>query len=554
MTAATIIHINQEGFEATARKLCIAAGVGGTFELVCENGNGTVFSGELQGPVADAASGDELYYGDFSAWRNEGTYRIRVGESAVSARFAIGERPYESLHKALLKSFYYQRCGVALEERWAGPWKHAACHLEHGSVYGEPGVRLPSAGGWHDAGDYGKYIVPAAKAVADLLLAYELFPQSFDDELDIPESGNGVADVLDEVRFELEWMFKLQREDGSVFHKLTTHQFPGFQCMPEHDVAELVFSPVSAAATADLAASFALASRIYGELDADFSARLLAAAERAWQWLERQDEWSGFRNPRDIGTGEYGDREVRDEMYWAAAELYRATGEGGYKRKLVELLAQGEEGQQGEQGEQDGFDLAGLGWASVAGYGTIACLMLPDELRDEAVHERLRAFWLKRAEQLVAVHDQTGYKLTLPDDQYIWGSNMLVLNNAMHLAVADRLLGMSGVREYALDNMHYLLGRNALGQCYVTGFGERLWQNPHHRPSAGDGVKEPIPGMVAGGPNVGLQDDIAKAELSGLPPARCFIDHAGSYSTGEMTVYWNSPAVFVAAYIDSNRA
>lgn len=543
MTATGIIHINQEGYETNARKLCIVAGVGGAFELVSDSGNETVFTGELQGPVADAASGDELYYGDFSAWREEGAYRIRAGEGDVSARFVIAERPYGALHKALLKSFYYQRCGVALEERWAGPWQHAACHLEHGSVHGEPGVRLPSAGGWHDAGDYGKYIVPAAKAVADLLLAYALFPQSFDDALDIPESGNGVADVLDEARFELEWMFLMQREDGSVFHKLTTHQFPGFQCMPEHDVAELVFSPVSAAATADLAASFALASRIYGELDGDFAARLLAAAERAWQWLERQDEWSGFRNPRDIGTGEYGDREVRDEVYWAAAELYRTTGSPVYKRKLDELL---------EQGLQGDFDMVELGWASVGGYGTMACLMLPDGQLDAAVRERLRALWLERAGQLVAVHERTGYKLTLPDDKYIWGSNMLVLNNAMHLAVADRLLGMSGVREYALDNMHYLLGRNALDQSYVTGFGERVWQNPHHRPSAGDGVKEPVPGMVAGGPNVGLQDDIAKAELAGMPPARCFIDHAGSYSTGEMTVYWNSPAVFVAAYIDSS--
>jgi endoglucanase len=102
-----------------------------------------------------------------------------------------------------------------------------------------------------------------------------------------------------------------------------------------------------------------------------------------------------------------------------------------------------------------------------------------------------------------------------------------------------------------MEHFHYILGRNSLNQCFVTGFGSKPIINPHHRPSVGDSIDDAVPGLISGGPNKNLQDDCAKEQLMGLPPARCFIDHKDSYSTNEITIYWNSPAVFVAAFCDS---
>jgi endoglucanase len=305
--------------------------------------------------------------------------------------------------------------------------------------------------------------------------------------------------------------------------------------MPEDDAAELVFSPVSAAATGAFAASMAMASRTYGAYDAELSAACRDAAVRAWNWLKAAPDRSGFRNPSGIHTGEYGDETTDDEAYWAAAELYRATGRAEYREAFHAAL------------DSAAFPLCELGWADVGGYGTLAYLRLDPELADGATREKLLRVWLERADALMARCRQDGYRISLAPDQYIWGSNMVLMNQAMHLIFASRFSGNPAYREAALDHWHYLLGLNPLGLSYVTGIGERAVRHPHHRPSVGDGIDDPVPGMVAGGPNRHLQDEAARRELQGMPPALCYVDHPDSYSTNEMTIYWNSPAVFVSA-------
>lgn len=533
-----ILTVNQIGYPAPAPKSFRYAGPGGAFEVIHAATGEVAFSGETAPSRQDEAAGTPVSLGDFSGLTEPGTYRIRMN-GETSSPFVIANDPYADLHTGLLKAFYFFRCGCELKEEFAGPWAHQACHLAEGIVYGEPDRRRDSAGGWHDAGDYGKYTGPGAKAVADLLLAYELYPQAFRRTVPLPESDGRTPDVLHECRYELEWLLKMQDErTGGAFHKLTTKQFPALDVMPEDDLAELYFLPVSAAATGCFAAVMAMAARIYRLFDGAFADRCLDAAKRAWRWLLDHPEVPGFKNPADIGTGEYGDAQDLDERYWAAAELFRATGDEAFHEAFKRLALQQ-------------FPKFELGWADMGAYGSLAYLLDGPENTDPALYARLKEELLTEADKLLAICSGDGYGISLTPADYIWGSNMVVMNRAMLLLMAFRFGGKTEYEHAALDHVHYLLGRNALDYSYVTGYGDRPVMHPHHRPSVGDRVTEPVPGLVIGGPNRGLNDDCMMEHLQGEAPARCFIDDELSYAGNEVTIYWNSPAVFVVSHFVS---
>lgn len=530
------IAVNQLGYRSTDAKIAMIAGEGGRFRLVDHASGAVVWQGDTMSAVDDQASGIKVSRGDFSVWSQPGAYRIEAGEGHSSYPFVISDAVYEEAHQALLKAFYFFRCGMELEEKYAGPWKHAACHLTPALVYGEEPRRIDAWGGWHDAGDYGKYVVPGAKAVADLLLAYECYPQAFEGALPLPESDGVMPDVLHECRYELEWLLRMQEgESGGAYHKLTTLQFPGPDVMPEADTAELYISPISATATGCFAGVMAMAARVYAPHDAAFAASCLKAAEQAWAWLERHCKYPGFRNPAEVFTGEYGDEQDLDERYWAAAELYRTTGEARYHEAFRGLAG------------QDAFDKYELGWADMGGYGTISYLLSERE-NEPQLAARLLAGLQQRADELAAVSREDGFGISLRPEQYIWGSNMLVMNHAMLLLIADRLLGSQTYERCALEHVHYLFGANVVGISYVTGLGSRPILHPHHRPSEGDGIEAPVPGLVSGGPNYGKQDEYAREHLADKAPAASFADVMESYATNEVTIYWNSPAVFVLSH------
>lgn len=532
------ITINQVGYPIHSKKIAIFKGRGGEFRVVNNTTKEVVFHGHTGEPRRDDASGVIVHIGDFSLIQEPGQYHIEQDGRDSSGSFMIVDRPYHQLHKGLLKAFYYFRCGVDLEEKFAEQWNHKACHLTTGIVYGEPNTLLDSCGGWHDAGDYGKYSGPGAKAVADLLLAYELYPESFSEPIPLPESDTHTPDVLHECRVELEWLMKMQEvQTGGVFHKLTTLNFPALDVMPEDDDSDLYFSPISAAATGCFAGVMAMAARIYMPFDSDFAESCLKAAIVAWNWLEANPTVPGFKNPSDITTGEYGDEQDLDERYWAAAELFRSTGDESYHRAFQAL-------------SKETFSKIQLGWADMGGYGTISYLLHGEEQVNKSLYTELKKEWLKEANRLVQQGNQDGYLISLRSEDYIWGSNMLVLNNAMVLLIAYGLHEDPDYETCALNHLHYLMGRNVLDISYVTGFGDHPVMNPHHRPSVGDDVVAPVPGMVAGGPDQGLHDDYVREHLQGKPAAQCFADHEDSYSTNEVTIYWNSPAVFLVSHFN----
>lgn len=529
------ITVNQIGYLLQGEKLAAFTGPEHEFKVVDMDSGTVAFEGRTSAARYDEVSGVSVHTGDFSEVRTGGRYRIEQGDGTTSVSFMISEKPYHDLQQGLLKAFYYYRCGEELTEEYAGDWKHQACHTSEGIVYGHPEHRRDCSGGWHDAGDYGKYSGPGAKAIADMLLAYELYPSAFAKAIPIPESDGNTPDVLLECKVELDWLFKMQdSQTGGVYHKLTTLSFPDLDVMPEDDTADLYFSPISATATGDFAGVMAMAARVYESFDSAYAKKCFEAAVRAWGWLAQHPDVPGFTNPPEISTGEYGDSNDKDERYWAAAELYRTTGKEEYHQAFLELA-------------QLDFPKYSLGWGDMGCYGTLAYLLNGEDHADSDVYNSLKDGLLAEAERLTEQSRADGYKISLTEEDYIWGSNMLVMNNAMLLLVAEHVSGESAFADCALDHLHYLMGRNVLDISYVTGFGERAVMNPHHRPSVGDQVADPVPGLVSGGPDRGLHDEYVVEHLQGKPAAQCFVDHELSYSTNEVTIYWNSPAVFVTA-------
>lgn len=502
----------------------------------------------------DAASGDMAWQADFSELEQPGMYKIEDESGTYSHTFKVDEEIYNELNQLLCKALYYQRCGMELKEEYAGVFSRKGCHEKDAVLY-EEYVRMCSGdldekelqhfdvrGGWHDAGDYGRYTTAAATALGHILYAWKWFPESFAAGLKIPESGNGIPDILNECLYELKWMLKMQRADGAVWHKLTTLRHANF-VMPCEDKEQLLLSEISSMACGDFVAIMALASRVYAAYDADFAKQALGAAQQTWKWLETHTEYVGFQNPKESNTGEYGDGSDKDERFWAAVEMYYATGLETYLDTAETYL-------------KDIQNKTALGWADMAGFGGLALidgLMTGRESQctaERRLQEQYKDYFLQEAEHLLQTSDKCGYKVALSAKEYCWGSNMVVLNRGIILAVAHLLSGDRDYHEGAQQQMDYLLGVNAVDYSYVTGVGERAFCNPHNRVTEADGIPETIPGFVSGGPNGRPADEKAEWLIKPrTPPMKCYLDIWECYSLNEITIYWNSPAIFLAAFL-----
>ena len=528
--SAAGIRVNQVGYRPGAVKIAVFAGIGSDgegFTVVDEEGGGVVFEGALSDAIDNPWAGETDRLADFSALTRPGSYRVVSTGGVESPAFAIGEDVYGELLRSAARMLYMQRCGVGTDPAFAGVWAHPACHTSPATVYGS-GESIDVSGGWHDAGDYGRYVVSGAKAAADLMLACELRGGVLDD-VGIPESGDGLDDLLQEARYELDWLLKMQAASGGVYHKVSGAVFPAF-IAPEREQAALIVCPVSNTATGDFAAVMAMAARLYADAWPEQAEAYLEAARRAWDYLSRHGDEPGFRNPDGVSTGEYPDDDDRDERFWAAAELARTTGEAQYRRAASALLASGDLPQ-------------GLGWQEVGAYGLLAVLNDAslgegDSLRSAARGE-MDAI-IGKALDAIALNPYGADRA----DAYEWGSNMGVANTAALLMLEGRR-GNEACRAAVQQPLDYLLGRNATACCFVTATGERSPRHPHHRPSIV--ARQPMPGMLVGGPDSALDDPYAASTLRKSPPAKCYIDSEQSYSTNEVCVYWNSPLVLLLA-------
>ncbi|WP_459477504.1 glycoside hydrolase family 9 protein [Clostridium saccharoperbutylacetonicum] len=525
------IVLNQVGYKPDDKKKVVfrAETKDRKFRVVSTATKEVVYEGEITGLAYDNAAKETDCFGDFSSVNTPGTYRIETDSLGSSFEFTIGKDVYNNLFKDAVRFFYMQRCGQDLPEELAGKWAHPTCHTDLARIYGTD-KKIDVSGGWHDAGDYGRYVVASSKAIADLLSAYRDNKEVFGDDFNIPESGNGIPDVLDEVKYQLQWMLKMQEPaSGGVYHKVTCANFPG-QIMPQYEKEELIVCPISTTATADFAAIMAMGYENFKDIDASLAEKCLAAGENAWTYLEKTPN-SVVKNPKGISTGEYGDTDDSDERYWAAAELFKATGDSKYDeafRKMANSKIQ-----------------AGYDWSRVGHYGNMAYLSAKGA--DQNVSNNIKNYIINEAQDIVALDKNDNYNVSNGTDYY-WGSNMQVTNNAVLLAEAYKIIPNKEYLEYAKEHINYCLGKNSLGMSYVTGYGSDYVKHPHHRPSTAQG--EAVPGMIAGGPNKNLEDPLAKNLLKDKAPAKCYLDNSESYSTNEVDIYWNSPFVHAMAELN----
>ncbi len=538
------IKVDQVGYPSNASKVALVTAPANKFELKRASDNTTVFRGKLGAVVADSDSGDKVQSADFSKFQKEGTYYLEVPGVGRSWNFSIKPDVISRSYYLAMRAFYGQRCGtdVDLGAEFPG-YSYRACHLK-GRFHSSSGKEGPydNVGGWHDAGDYGRYIINSGITTGTLLWSWEIYGDKLKNiKLNIPESGNGTPDVLNEARWNLEWMLRMQDEDGGVWHKQTSEGWPGFILPDEDKLPNVVIGTGKApykdtCATADLAAVAAIAARVYQPFDAKFAAKNLEAARKAWLWAAEYPDVA-FRNPQGVLSGEYGDNSCKDERLWAAAELWRTTGEQAYNDYFLKNYAEFRGTLESPPGE---------GWREVAPMG-LWTYALAHRQGDAAAVADIRKTTVDAAQAIVARTNANGYRVSLRAKDYVWGSNGVVATYGVELLVANVFQPDRAFVQTSLDNLHYLLGRNTFSLSWVTQVGQNPYHHPHHRPSGGDKNAEPWPGLLSGGPNANRQDEFTAKLPKDTPPAKIYADEQGSYASNEICINWQAALVFVLA-------
>jgi endoglucanase len=536
ITFSDAIRINQLGFYPNSVKQFVIANVDANEFQILNDKNEVVYDGNLLNNGFWEASGEQVMLGDFSALTNEGTYTVVVDGTLQSYPFEIKKEVYGEALNAAIKSFYFQRASMPIEAEYGGVFARESGHPDDNCAYhpssGHTSGYLNSPGGWYDAGDYGKYIVNAALSTSQMLQLVEQYPEIIaDGSLNIPESGNGISDLMDELKYELDWMLTMQDADGGVYHKLTAKNFSGFIMPNEYDLERMIIGK-GTAATLDFAAVMAQAARIYKSTDSTWSAMALNAAEKAWNWAVKNPDVA-FKNPEDVQTGPYDDTEFSDDFYWAAAELYISTN----NKKYLTYLKENE--------EPFKLDLTNS-WKFFVRNNAFHSLLENKEMLDDEFVAYLIQGQIKVADEILEQISNNPYNIAL--DRFEWGSNSDILNQALILCNTHKLTSNQKYLNGATQITDYIFGKNATGYSFLTGFGSKKVMFPHHRPSGADGIDEPIPGFIAGGPNVAQQDKSSVTYTSNLP-AKSYMDVEASFASNEVCINWNAPAVYVLGYL-----
>lgn len=557
------IRVNQIGFYPSAPKKAVIAQINATqFFIVSSNGNDTLFNGDLPIATRYAPSGELVSIADFSKFSTEGVYTVNAG-TYKSSPFKIYQHVHNSVGKGLIKSYYFNRASTAIKAPWAEQWPRpynesndpelsVFVHLSAQTDYAAAGYVFSSPKGWFDAGDYNKYVVNAGISTYTMLALYEHYPSYFDSlNTKIPESGNSLPDLLDEALWELEWLRTMQIEDGSVYNKITEEQFAPINVMPMQDQNSRYAVNRGTAAACDFAAIMAQAARIFsnpsfeGKLPfTNYADSCLNMAKRAYAWSSTHSTATITSNPAGIGTGVYGDGRVSDELAWARMELFITTQDPIYysKNDLTPTNLT--------------FPVPGytnsntLGLISMVHYRNQLSNALGANVSDTTI---FKSKLLTLANGIKNGVSGYGTPFGVTSGEFYWGSNAAAGNQGMILLQAYRLTKDATYLKAAIDNLDYLLGRNATGYSFVTGYGSITPMNPHHRISNSDGVVPPVPGMLVGGPN---SNPDSEEKITGYPlnPARSYLDVLKSHSTNEPAINYTAAAMYLANGVEAIMA
>lgn len=553
---AESIKLNQIGFYTNAPKIAVVTGhiSASVFYILSSDLRDTSYIGQLSEEKKSAYSNTITHIADFSVFTKKGSYVVNVPGLGNSYVFRINDHILKALSVASLKGFYYQRVSMRLDKQYAGKWARPAGHpdtavLVHPSaatVQRPAGTIISTPGGWYDAGDYNKYIVNSGISMGTLLSAYEDFTTYFDKlNTNIPESTDAIPDILNEVLYNLRWMLTMQDpNDGGVYNKCTNAAFdgmvmPGVTKLPRYIVQK------GTAASLDFVAVTAQAARIFKHFNKQLpglSDSCLKAAHYAWQWAVKnpslvynQAEINKLYTPK-ITTGGYGDRNFGDEWFWAGSELLVTTGEQQYNESVKKYI-------------QSVFTIPS--WPNVYGLGCYTLVRYQKKISSllNAI-QQIQQQIIQLGNTYLQNQSANAFGTVMGQSKrdFSWGGNSTAANQGIELVNAYLITKDKKYIAGALSNLDYIVGRNATGYSFVTGIGSKSVMHPHHRPSIADNVKDPVPGLMVGGPNPGMQDGV---HYQFTEPETAYIDADAAYASNEIAINWNAPLVYLSGAIEA---
>jgi endoglucanase len=535
-STSSYIVVNQVGYYPTSPKSALFINPSNPqknkVELINARTRRTVFEADLGEAYIDEASKDVIQTIDFTQFKQEGRYYLKYG-NIQSFPFRIGKDVYQEAFTKLLRSYYLQRCGVAVRDSFSRI-NHPPCHVNdaliaHTDSFNRSGETKCAKGGWHDAGDYGKYIGPTAVTVGRLLSLYEQHPNLFSDrQLAIPESGDRKPDLLNEVKVGLDWMLTMQREDGAVYRKLSGKDWPE-TIPPQEDKQPRFIYGISTHETAKFAAAMAMAARVYPFYDTILAQNYLKVAQKAWAFLQAQPSLKvDWVEGDESGSGKYLDefpggtlKPDTNDRLWAAAELFITTGDSAFEQYLARNIAS--------------WSYTLFEWADPSPLGMINYLMQTSRKGSEKLKQQIARKLIQRADSLLQKVALSGYRLA--NDNFIWASNKMAAEEGITLLYAYRFTSNQAYFRAAVDQLDYLLGRNHFNKSFITAVGTNFVRNVHHR--LAQAKKIVIPGLMVGGPNTEAQDGIAPKGLGPLS----YLDDERSYATNEYAIDYNASVI-----------
>ncbi|MEN9500997.1 MAG: hypothetical protein RI964_282 [Pseudomonadota bacterium] len=531
----TRIAVNQAGYlpHEPKRAIVVYPHSQDPVELVIANTN-MVLKKLTPMTLQKTKEGVTLQWLDFSSVQIAGQYFLRQGDSQ-SPTFTIGEDVYDTAVWLLQRSYYLQRCGVVLQDTITH-LEHAACHTTQAYYARSDAVNKAEdmhdvTGGWHDAGDFGKYMATATVTVNRLMSLYLMQPARYQDgDLYIPESSNGKPDLLDEVAYELEWMLKMQRMDGAVYRKVSGTQWVS-ERKPEEDTAQQYIFGTSSPETAKFTSSMALAARVFREVSPADASRYRTAAENAWAWLEKHPVMEvDWQKSDDNGSGKYLSSETDtetslefddDDRLAAAIELYLTTNKTTYRDFIQKNVT------------DIPYNL--FEWKDASSLSLWHLLTFDHSDALLSLRSVVKTRLLDRARQALAQVQQC--PLHMANHRFLWGSNKMLAEEGITLLHAWYYTKDPDYFAAALDQVDFLLGRNPFALSFVTSIGEQAVKTPVHL--FGTAIQRTIPGLLVGGPNIIGQDNIVPQNQGVMS----YVDNPRAYSVNEYAIDYNASLI-----------
>ena len=529
ITISPNIKIDQFGYRPLDAKFAIIAkpqiGAGApssynpsvNFKIRRWNDDVEVFSGNLvawNNGATQAQSGDKVWWFDFSNLTTNGDYYVYDPVNNVgSYKFQINENIYTNVFKVAQKALFYQRCGTALSPNNGVTWHHAACHIANNQdvncrlVTDKTNIATTKnlSGGWHDAGDYNKYVNYSYVALHNLLFAYQETPSVFGDNLNIPESQNGVPDILDEIKYELDWLVKMQQNDGSVLSKVAVIDFSDAS-PPNNDAANRYYGAASTSSTLTVASVFAHAYVVFKDIPtyATYAQSLKTKAELAWTWAANNPSVIFTNTGFQSSNPEIDSYERAAVKTCAAAMLFAATANTIYKTYF----------------ETNYTTLHPYVWSYFytfeGTYGDILLYYANLQNTTPSVSSNIRNHFSESTNSngdfFINYNSKAdAYRAFMKDEDYVWGNNQhKALLGVMYENMIKYNIKPVNDTEYrtqSLDYLHFLHGVNPLNYVMISNTGNIGASKPVmqiYHAWTGDGTpldNNPIPGLMTGGYN-----------------------------------------------------